>query len=273
MRPSVAILALCGLIISAILVSGAFVSQRKYDTLNHQVNSSVKHVSNEAYWRKNSGSISSLDGESVFTTEQLESAVPPLISKRDGYFYFWGTVNDAAVASTLGSDRKHHFVQGYLSKFMPFETDKLWIPLKAIAMRKRYEYDEKQYNGYVEIWQNSIEAYENTRGDCEDHSMILCDWLNALGYEARVVCGYYKQTGHAWVVLYADGKEFILEATQKRNLKNNGHYPLASLLPEYRPEFMFDHEFYYLPETFGELGHGKNKWRKVSVLKRNVALL
>ena len=67
-----------------------------------------------------------------------------------------------------------------------------------------------------EIWQNSRQAYLHTRGDCEDHAIILADWLIALGHDARVVLGNHRGGGHAWVVLFQDGREMILEATSKK---------------------------------------------------------
>ncbi len=220
----------------------------------------------------NSGDASTLDGEQVFTADDLDRLVPDIDMSKTGYIYFWYTGDNGAIANTLGSDLNHHFVQGYLSMFKPFEAESLWIPHYTIAMRKKYTYDEAQYNGFVEIWQNSIEAYTNNRGDCEDHSMILCDWLNALGYDARVLAGMHGQTGHAWVVLYSKGKAFILEATQKSNLRNNGHYPLAAVLPDYKPTFMFDHNYYYQPKVKGEMSHDKKDWVKSSKLNRNVPL-
>ena len=232
----------------------------------------ILQVDDTTYWGLNSGTISSIDGKSVFTEAEFEMAVPDMDRSKEGFVLFWYTPDNGAATSTLGSDKKHHFVQGYLSNYKPFDTDKLWIPLQTIAMRKTYMYDHDQYNGFIEIWQYSIEAYSNTRGDCQDHSIILCDWLNALGYEARVACGTHKTEGHAWVVLYLGGKELILEATQKRFLSGNGHYPLASTLPDYKPMFMFDHDFHYLPETEGERSHAKSKWVKSSKYTRRSAI-
>jgi len=52
--------------------------------------------------------------------------------------------------------------------------------------------------------------------------------------------------GHAWVVLFRDGREFLLEATRKQGLGRSKPYPLASLYPEYRPRFMFNHESFWV---------------------------
>ena len=272
MRVTAFIFAVCSTILVLFLFLAAYLSYSSDGSLPHEISKFKNPISNKKYWKSNSGSVSTMDGQNVFTSEELEVMVPNVDMSKYGFVKYWYTGEDGAVASVLGSDRKHHFVQGYLSKYMPFETDQLWIPLYTISMRKKYEYDEAQYNGFVEIWQNSMEAYANTRGDCEDHAIILCDWLNSLGYQARVAAGLHNSTGHAWVVLYMDGKSFILEATQKSNLKNNSHYPLASILPEYKPEFMFDHDFYYVPMVAGDLNHDKSHWVKSSRLDRNVPL-
>lgn len=272
LRAASAIIATTFGTLSIFLFIAGYIAFTNDDSLESKIRASGKVISNREYWKRNSGTVSSMDGVYSFTSNELADFEPEKVQKRSGYVYYWYTKNGGEVASTLGSDRHHHFVQGYLSLYKPFEADQLWIPHYVIAMRKRYEYDEAQYNGFVEIWQNSMEAYANARGDCEDHSMILCDWLNALGYEARVVAGSYNTNGHAWVVLYLDGDAFILEATQKSNLGQHVHYPLAAILPEYLPEFMFDHDYYYTPITPGETSHDHNKWQRASRLTRNIAL-
>ncbi|MBL4586135.1 MAG: hypothetical protein JKX84_03630 [Flavobacteriales bacterium] len=249
--------------------------------LAHQVDLEFKkravqaseRISNTDYWANNDGSVISMDSLSVLSTQDVERLTPPTTEKNAQYLRVWETDGSTAQAATaLGSDLKHHFVQGYLSGFMPFDADELWIPHYTIALRKSYMYDKDQYSGYKDVWQNSIEAYSNTRGDCEDHSIILCDWLNALGYEARVATGLHGTSGHAWVVVYLNDEAFILEATQKSNLKNNHHYPLASILPDYKPSLMFDLDHFYLPANPNRINHDRESWVKSSFLERNVSL-
>lgn len=261
-----------GVILFLFCIAGCLQNQNKQSLSNKLSlipDPVVITVADSVYWKANSGNISSMDGKAVFTSEEFEFAVKPKDRSKEGFILYWQTPSDGAAISALGTDRKHHFVQGFLSNYEPYFTEQLWIPLQTLAMRKQYMYDEQQYNGYLDVWQYSIEAYANTHGDCEDHSIILCDWLNTMGYEARVVCGTYETSGHAWVVLYKDGKEFILEATQKSNVSKNGHYPLAVLMPKYRPAFMFDHDYYYEPIREGEQSHRKPQWKKVSRYVRN----
>jgi len=109
-----------------------------------------------------------------------------------------------------------------------------------LAVKKRYQFDHLQYSGLADVWQNSIQAFYYARGDCEDHSIVLADWLISLGKDARVALGDYNGNGHAWVVLIHDQKEYILEATSKRKIKSLKHYPLAGLARGYHPTFQFN---------------------------------
>ncbi|MDP2228817.1 MAG: transglutaminase domain-containing protein [Moraxellaceae bacterium] len=147
----------------------------------------------------------------------------------------------AAMAPDIS--RHFHFVNGYLEGFSPFPVENVWTPLTILARRKSYELDERLYGGRQEVWQSSQQAYHYTRGDCEDHALLLADWLISMGHDARVVLGTVHGNGHAWVILFRDGREFLLEATSKSPRKR---YPLASLLPEYRPAMMFNREHFWV---------------------------
>jgi hypothetical protein len=89
-----------------------------------------------------------------------------------------------------------------------------------------------------------FESFINLRGYCEDHAITLADWLIGQGYDARVAIGTVKFRaqpvgGHAWVVLFKDNKEYILEATRKQKWNL---LPLASTLANYFPTQMFNRE-------------------------------
>jgi hypothetical protein len=158
----------------------------------------------------------------------------------------WNLGQDLPVTITaIGVDRQHHFVNAYLEGFRPFRTEQLWVPLYTIAHKLEYQRDHLQYPGLNEVWQSSRQAFYNTRGDCEDHALILADWMIAMGYDARVVLGDFDGEGHAWVVVFLDGQEFVLEATSKRKKMNWSQYPLASLQTEYQPEYMFNRSFFW----------------------------
>ncbi|MHC3994278.1 transglutaminase domain-containing protein [Thiomicrolovo sp. ZZH C-3] len=136
-----------------------------------------------------------------------------------------------------GRDLKAYYANGFFKHFIPFRGDSKWNAMHHVSRHMRYMRDEEQFKGYTEIWLSSEEAYLSGRGDCEDHAILLADWLCGIGYDARVVFGTYKNEGHAWVVVFEAGKTYLLEATAKR-VKSS--FPLASALPNYHPRGMFN---------------------------------
>jgi hypothetical protein len=184
---------------------------------------------------------------------------------------FWSHNTNAHVtASAFGTDNLHHFLNHYLIGYAPFKTAHIWIPHYTISMRLKYQLDVKQYWGLSEVWQNSKEAFFNTRGDCEDHAVVLADWLIEMGLDARVVLGTYEDKGHAWVVVLKGSKVFLLEATSKQKRKKWRHYPLAKFEHNYHPKCMFNRNYFWLNmgsiyTTDYESGH----WAKKSKFFRN----
>ena len=51
--------------------------------------------------------------------------------------------------------------------------------------------------------------------------------------------------GHAWVVLFKDNREYLLEATRKSGVSRMKAYPLAALHPDYHPRFMFNRDYFW----------------------------
>ena len=151
-----------------------------------------------------------------------------------------------AMLTAPGLDWQHHFANSYLVGVRPFVTENDWLPLYSLAQRKVYQLDSEQHQGRQELWQNSAQAWQALRGDCEDHAILLADWLISEGIDARVVVGKYQGGGHAWVVAIRNGQAFLLEATDKRLGKSWNHYPLASLNQHYEPEMMFNREQFWV---------------------------
>ncbi|UFS63572.1 transglutaminase-like domain-containing protein [Sulfurimonas sp. HSL-3221] len=139
-----------------------------------------------------------------------------------------------------GRDLKAYYANGFFKHFIPFSVDSKWSAMHHISRHMHYVRDEQQFKGYAEIWLSSEEAYLSGRGDCEDHAILLADWLEGIGYDARVVFGTYKNEGHAWVVVFEAGNTYLLEATAKR-VKSS--FPLASALPNYHPKGMFNDRY------------------------------
>ena len=160
------------------------------------------------------------------------------------YIWQWHGVPHATI-SAQGLDHLHHFANSYLIGFKPFKTESVWVPLYTLALRKHFELDHIQYSGLDEIWQNSRQAYYYTRGDCEDHSIILADWLINMGLDARVVLGKLKGHGHAWVILLIDGKEYLLEATDKRKRRSLNNFQLARIVRGYAPIYQFNRDQFW----------------------------
>ena len=188
------------------------------------------------------GRVDSVISRWRFTTSQLRQRIANLPVNRQHYFYVWSDQNQLELTgSASGVDKKTYFANSFLVGFKPFDTSNIWQPLATLALRKAYTLDHKLYGpNMIEIWQNSRQAYAYSRGDCEDHAIILTDWLIALGYNARVVLGKYKNGGHAWVVLFFDGQEYILESTNKRRPRSINDFQLAKLATDYRPLYQFD---------------------------------
>ncbi len=182
----------------------------------------------------------------VFTEKKLQQLLRRNTRESLQYNYTWSWQGQpSATASAPGLDRQHHFVNSYLVGFKPFDTDHLWVPLYTLSKRKLYEYDHIQYSSFNEVWQNSQQAFYYTRGDCEDHALILADWLIGLGEDARVVVGKHRNIGHAWVVLFKDGKEYLLEATSKQRYRNLNGHKLAALETDYKPKFQFNRDSFW----------------------------
>lgn len=218
---------------------------RTYNKIHNQIDQSVKKLSSVNKVRPNrkgfiqvSGQLDILEEKHIQDYLKKKSFVGAKI---------WDLKNHSKITiSALGLDGKHHFVNSYLLGYEPFKTTKIWVPLYTLALRKHYQFDHLQYNGLQEVWQNSWQAYYFTRGDCEDHSLILADWMIEMGIDARVVLGRYKKEGHAWVVFLLDGKTYLLEATNKKVSRRAGKIPLASIMVDYHPQFQFNRDKFWI---------------------------
>jgi hypothetical protein len=155
-----------------------------------------------------------------------------------------------------------HATNAFLLRFKPYNTDKVWLPLVYISNRLKYQHDSIQFKGKEDLWQTSVQAYHNLRGDCEDHAILLADWLIELGYDARVAVGTLGKEGHAWVVLFKDGNEYIIEATSKNS---DRIYPLAKYKSEYSAAYMFNQDYFWRNNRHSLMtSYSSNHWEKLS---------
>lgn len=171
--------------------------------------------------------------------------------------------------SSMALDRKHYIANSFLVGIKPFATENPWLPLYTLANRKSYQFDHEQYNG-ADVWQNSAQAFKYLRGDCEDHAIVLADWLISMGVDARVVLGRYKDGGHAWVVAFMNGEAYILEATSKREVQNWKHYPLASVASYYFPTAMFNRKTFWIKhESSHAKDYSDSAWKVASTFEKS----
>jgi hypothetical protein len=100
-----------------------------------------------------------------------------------------------------------------------------------------YEYDRVGLNK-GEAWKMPSQTWKDARGDCEDTSLLLADALISAGIDARVAVGWNIHIGqHAWCVARVDGRQYILESTQR--LKPGtlpSPIPVANGANEFQPE-------------------------------------
>ena len=219
----------------------------KDQKLNKEIESSLGNINiSKKQSDEQTGYIIVEDVKAYFSQEILNRKLQnkSKLSLSCTYLWQWGGVPNATI-SAQGLDYLHYFANSYLIGFKPFDTKSAWVPLYTLALRKRYEFDHIQYGGLTEVWQNSRQAYYFTRGDCEDHSIILADWLISMGLDARVVLGKYKGGGHAWVVLLMNGKEYLLEATGKRKTRSINDFPLAIMVRGYNPQYQFNRKQFW----------------------------
>ena len=238
--------------------------------------SRIKHQIEEALERSDTASqnisgqgnyVRVLNAGNLFYEKQIHQHFQSRSQKEKtaGVAYWSFQNNPPVTASAFGTDYLHHFVNHYLVGYAPFQTENLWMPHYTISMRLKYQLDAQQYGGYKEVWQNSKEAFINTRGDCEDHALALTDWLIELGVDARVVLGSYKNEGHAWVVVFLENGVFLLESTSKRKNRSWKHYPLAKFETNYHPQYMFNRDYFWM-NTGSKFttNYDSNSWIKKS---------
>lgn len=164
---------------------------------------------------------------------------------QSGLYSFYDRTKVPYTMSAQGIDSRQHLVNIFLEGYEPFRVDNLALPLYVISRHKTYQRDDKQYPGRPDVWQSSRQSFFYPKGDCEDHAILLADWLISMGEDARVAIGEIHGDGHAWVILFKNGGEYLLEATKKRGLSRNKAYPLAGLFPQYTPEYMFNRDYFW----------------------------
>lgn len=189
------------------------------------------------------GQMRGLASNESLSQRDLDLSFADLPANKRFYSYSWSdSRSDILALTAVGLDGNPYFANSYLLGFVPFELDNAWQPLALISLRKTYMFDHDQHGAeYEDVWQNSKQAYVHSHGDCEDHALLLADWLLGLGYDARVAVGQTSDGGgHAWVVLFLEANTYVLEATSKRAPKSVNDFLLADRALAYHPYLQFN---------------------------------
>jgi predicted transglutaminase-like cysteine proteinase len=140
----------------------------------------------------------------------------------------------------FGADTSHqyHRPPWFMRRFCPKALrDPLEVWLEVLTHVQYVE--DAEHFGRDDVWQLAEETYRCGRGDCEDSSILLADWLETMGQKARVVLGEHEGKGHAWVVLDKGGHHYILESTGGAG-RHRSSPPRSTEMREYVPEIQFD---------------------------------
>ena len=198
--------------------------------------------------RRATGRVKLLRTGEQHSAERLVRSLPASVKQRAVPIIINVGTEERALGLARGLDRGYHVWQSFLERYVPFEVDNPWYPLIHLAARKRYRYDHEQHRIGIDedLWQTSRQAFVEPLGDCEDHAILLADWLIGIGENARVAVGTMRGEGHAWVVLFRNGSEYLLEATRKDGITGLKRYPLAAMHPEYQPTYQFDRDHFWV---------------------------
>lgn len=183
---------------------------------------------------------------------------------------------DVLAADTAGRIRRAtEFFEGFVLEENPAErkhaTDMqriigIW---RRVADRCEYQLDQ-EHSHTREVWKTPAETWAEKAGDCEDTSILIADALISAGFEARVAIGWNGNIGqHAWVVVKADGKQYILESTLQDKISEESLTPVADASSFYQPEQLFDRGNLYFtkasPEQFRQDYFSITYWKPVPV--------
>jgi hypothetical protein len=180
------------------------------------------------------------------------------------------------------SSGKFRYVNEFLTGYAPpsvfpknqSRVQQLFTIWSAVNANCRYANDPGAKAGssfakkdQMDSWQFADETQRLQRGDCEDSSIFLADWLMSRGFQVRVALGRYGDLGgHAWCVVKIDDKEYLIESTESRPDPTDP--PLASRVgSRYVPEVLFDRFAIYVPVSANRAWKGDywsaNTWTRI----------
>jgi hypothetical protein len=144
----------------------------------------------------------------------------------------------------------NEFLTGYSPPaHFPYERSQLhemYTIWSAVVKHCTYVKDTTRFNTKRDAWQTALETQTKMRGDCEDSSVFLADWLLSKGLQVRVALGHYGDMGgHAWCVAKVDGVDYLLESTEGPPNPNKPPY-VTDLGSRYVPDTLFDRDAIYV---------------------------
>lgn len=148
---------------------------------------------------------------------------------------------------------RYHHANEYLTGYAPparfpegiSRVNEMLLIWNSVVNSIRYVLDNADGNEKNDAWQHAQETQALGKGDCEDSSIYLADWLIARGFNARVALGHYAERGgHAWVVVQLEGKTYLLECT---NPETDTSRPplLEDVASRHVPDRTFDRDGFY----------------------------
>ena len=239
------------------------------ESLQEKANAAKEKLEREGTWLLEPHATLTLLEENRVLNNKAIKALTQRNHQQRGFLAYLDKKKQAYTISAQSITGKRYLAHVYLEGYAPFKTKNPLIPLYMISSRKTYQKDRKQYFGRNDVWQSSRQAYLNPTGDCEDHAVLLADWLIEMKYDARVVIGDVRGNGHAWVIWLHKGKTYLLEATKKFKKSAPKRYPLASLLPGYHPQYMFNRsDFWTNTGSKFTTNYTSQRWVKKSRYKK-----
>lgn len=163
-------------------------------------------------------------------------------------------------ATAIATDNERYLVNEFLLGFNPYNVDNVWQIMDQMR-RFTFRADRSVLNKKDDVWLTSKEFFTYRIGDCEDHAILLADWMIENNWDAKLVIGTLNEVGHAWVLLTVNKKDYILDSTIKSLFNQYRQFPLAKHKPEYKPQYMFDRkDFWSYEDKLDDRKYNKNNW-------------
>lgn len=170
----------------------------------------------------------------------------------------------------------YHFVNEYLTGYSPparfpagiSRLNEMLLIWHSVVKGVRYVLDGEDGKADNDAWQTPAETQRLGRGDCEDSSIYLADWLIARGFDARVALGHYAERGgHAWVIVRLNGRSYLLESTNP-DMDTSRPPLLDEVGSRYVPDSMIDRDGFFARRNPSAPWDGdywtEAKWQHVS---------